>query len=191
MSSYEFRPKGVFLTVLLIADVDEKGTEAAAASAAITESRTVTRFRSDFPLIDFVADHPFLFAIRHNPTKLIIFVGRAEKFRSFFTGKMFSNIPSARKHERVTDLCFHEPIKCIRVVVRSNSDEDSTKVNPADFTANDSLVRRKFCKAVLDGFALTDLAARALLTFFHRNYENRTLRTSTNCNFSVQCLHQI
>lgn len=56
-------------------EVNEKGTEAAAS--------TQMRFccgRSFLPRINipisFTADHPFLFFIRHNPTKSILFTGR-------------------------------------------------------------------------------------------------------------------
>ncbi|NXN95707.1 SPB10 protein, partial [Rhinopomastus cyanomelas] len=49
-------------------EVNEEGTEAAAASSAALASRSAT--------IVFVADHPFLFFIRHNKTKTILFLGR-------------------------------------------------------------------------------------------------------------------
>jgi serpin B len=50
--------------------VDEKGTEAAAATAvAVAVSASVGS-----PV--FRADHPFLFLIRHNATKSILFLGR-------------------------------------------------------------------------------------------------------------------
>ena len=49
-------------------EVNEEGTEAAAATAVVKrQSRTTPRF---------VADHPFLFFIRHNPSKSILFAGR-------------------------------------------------------------------------------------------------------------------
>jgi serpin B len=48
-------------------DVDEAGTEAAAA--------TVVSFTRGGPA-SFIADHPFLFLIRHNPTGAILFLGR-------------------------------------------------------------------------------------------------------------------
>ncbi|XP_072880321.1 leukocyte elastase inhibitor-like [Hemitrygon akajei] len=51
-------------------EVNEEGTEAAAATAAIMMLRcSPIRF-------DFVADHPFLFFIRHNKTRNILFFGR-------------------------------------------------------------------------------------------------------------------
>ncbi|XP_049913274.1 leukocyte elastase inhibitor-like [Epinephelus moara] len=49
-------------------DVNEEGTEAAAATAASISVRSLP------PM--FVADHPFLFFIRHNPTNSILFAGR-------------------------------------------------------------------------------------------------------------------
>ncbi|KFV06402.1 Plasminogen activator inhibitor 2 [Pterocles gutturalis] len=51
-------------------EVNEEGTEAAAASSASLASRSLGA------TVIFVADHPFLFFIRHNKTKSIIFLGR-------------------------------------------------------------------------------------------------------------------
>ncbi|POI29866.1 hypothetical protein CIB84_006384, partial [Bambusicola thoracicus] len=51
-------------------EVNEEGTEAAAASSASLASRTLGA------TVIFVADHPFLFIIRHNKTKCILFLGR-------------------------------------------------------------------------------------------------------------------
>ncbi|KAM3592979.1 uncharacterized protein V6R79_003077 [Siganus canaliculatus] len=51
-------------------EVNEEGTEAAAATAAIMMLRCALR-----PAM-FIADHPFLFFIRHNPSKSILFAGR-------------------------------------------------------------------------------------------------------------------
>ncbi|XP_063339745.1 leukocyte elastase inhibitor-like isoform X3 [Pelmatolapia mariae] len=51
-------------------DVNEEGTEAAAATGVDMEVRSIT-----IP-VEFVADHPFIFFIRHKPTKSILFVGR-------------------------------------------------------------------------------------------------------------------
>jgi serpin B len=53
--------------------VDEEGTEAAAATAMICKCRGMSMVTS------FVADHPFLFLIRHKGTGLTLFVGRVEK----------------------------------------------------------------------------------------------------------------
>ncbi|XP_060949806.1 leukocyte elastase inhibitor-like [Limanda limanda] len=52
-------------------DVNEEGTEAAAATAVIMMLGCVLRPRGTF-----IADHPFLFFIRHNPTKTVLFSGR-------------------------------------------------------------------------------------------------------------------
>ena len=54
--------------------VDEKGTEAAAATAVVMiRSAAVT---SPEEAVAFQADHPFLFYIRHRPTGLVLFIGR-------------------------------------------------------------------------------------------------------------------
>uniref|UniRef100_A0A8C6SXH6 Serpin B6 n=1 Tax=Neogobius melanostomus TaxID=47308 RepID=A0A8C6SXH6_9GOBI len=51
-------------------EVNEEGTEAAAATGVVvTESCALMRPR-------FIADHPFLFFIRHNASKSILFAGR-------------------------------------------------------------------------------------------------------------------
>lgn len=52
-------------------EVNEEGTEAAAATAVIMAAVSARR--------EFVANHPFLFLIRHKPTNAILFVGRFEK----------------------------------------------------------------------------------------------------------------
>ncbi|XP_042597706.1 leukocyte elastase inhibitor-like isoform X1 [Cyprinus carpio] len=49
-------------------EVNEEGTEAAGATGAIFATRSFAQM--------FIADHPFLFFIRHNPTKSILFYGR-------------------------------------------------------------------------------------------------------------------
>ncbi|XP_061569378.1 leukocyte elastase inhibitor-like isoform X2 [Cololabis saira] len=51
-------------------EVNEEGTEAAAATAAVMMLRCAPRTAS------FVADHPFLFFIRHNPSNSVLFAGR-------------------------------------------------------------------------------------------------------------------
>ena len=55
-------------------DVDEEGTEAAAATAVIAVASAVEPPRPS-PVI-FRADHPFLFLIRHDQTGAILFMGR-------------------------------------------------------------------------------------------------------------------
>ncbi|XP_076873395.1 leukocyte elastase inhibitor A-like [Brachyhypopomus gauderio] len=63
---------GLFLSAVAhkaFVEVNEEGTEAAAATAGIV---SFCMFREE----DFMADHPFLFFIRHNPTKSILFMGK-------------------------------------------------------------------------------------------------------------------
>jgi len=55
-------------------EVNEIGTEAAAATAVIVAE--ITSLGPPIPL--FRADHPFLFLIRHNPTGSILFLGRVD-----------------------------------------------------------------------------------------------------------------
>lgn len=52
-------------------EVNEEGSEAAAASAAVIKLRELLM---DGP-IDFVADHPFLFLIREDMTGVVLFIG--------------------------------------------------------------------------------------------------------------------
>ena len=54
-------------------DVDEDGTEAAAATAVLMFRGSVQRTE---PPVVFRADHPFLFLIRDRPTGTILFLGR-------------------------------------------------------------------------------------------------------------------
>ena len=56
-------------------DVDEEGTEAAAATAAMMMRLSMPQP----PEFDFVADRPFLFAIRERTTGVILFMGRVER----------------------------------------------------------------------------------------------------------------
>uniref|UniRef100_A0A4W6G1X2 Serpin B6 n=1 Tax=Lates calcarifer TaxID=8187 RepID=A0A4W6G1X2_LATCA len=51
-------------------EVNEEGTEAAAATAAAMSERSLM-----IPAM-FIADHPFLFFIRHNTTMSVLFAGR-------------------------------------------------------------------------------------------------------------------
>ncbi|KAJ8277739.1 hypothetical protein GJAV_G00079350 [Gymnothorax javanicus] len=52
-------------------EVNEEGTEAAAATAAVV----MLRCARPRPVM-FIADHPFLFFIRHNPSQSVLFCGR-------------------------------------------------------------------------------------------------------------------
>lgn len=63
---------GLFLSTVAhkaFVEVNEEGTEAAAATAVMV---LMCRFREEH----FTADHPFIFFIRHNKTKAILFLGR-------------------------------------------------------------------------------------------------------------------
>ncbi|KAJ7338467.1 hypothetical protein JRQ81_012340 [Phrynocephalus forsythii] len=51
-------------------DVNEVGTEAAAATGAAISTRSLVSYEV------FLADHPFLFCIRHNPTNTVLFLGK-------------------------------------------------------------------------------------------------------------------
>ena len=55
-------------------DVDEHGTEAAAATAIVV--RTVAAVRPDAPPVTMTVNHPFLLAITDTPTGLLLFLGR-------------------------------------------------------------------------------------------------------------------
>lgn len=56
--------------------VDEKGTEAAAATVVVM--KVGGRLSRTDPPKSFVADHPFLFVIRHRKTGCVLFMGRIE-----------------------------------------------------------------------------------------------------------------
>ncbi|XP_008436644.1 leukocyte elastase inhibitor A-like, partial [Poecilia reticulata] len=56
-------------------EVNEKGTEAAASTQMFFRCLRSFLPRVNIP-ISFTADHPFLFFIRHDPTKTILFAGR-------------------------------------------------------------------------------------------------------------------
>ncbi|XP_067853864.1 leukocyte elastase inhibitor-like [Heptranchias perlo] len=65
---------GLFLSKVIhksFVEVNEEGTEAAAATAASFSVRTAMLLETKF-----VADHPFLFFIKHNKTQSILFFGR-------------------------------------------------------------------------------------------------------------------
>lgn len=56
-------------------EIDEKGTEAAAATAVVMQIESAMPSRPEKPK-EFIADHPFLFYIIDNETKAILFMGR-------------------------------------------------------------------------------------------------------------------
>ena len=51
--------------------VNEEGTEAAAATAMITYNCVQSKQKT----FNFIANHPFLYYIRHKPTNMVIFCG--------------------------------------------------------------------------------------------------------------------
>jgi serpin B len=68
------RPGDLYLSAVIhqaFVEVDEKGTEAAAATGAVVAARGIPA-----PPPVFRADHPFLFLIRENETGSILFMGR-------------------------------------------------------------------------------------------------------------------
>lgn len=54
-------------------EVNEQGTEAAAATGAVVTLRGISMFQKP---IDFVADHPFIFIIKEELTNVVVFTGR-------------------------------------------------------------------------------------------------------------------
>jgi serpin B len=68
-------PKSLFISAVVhkaFVDVNEAGTEAAAATAVVMQKRSA-------PGTFFRADHPFLFLIRDTATGSILFLGRVAK----------------------------------------------------------------------------------------------------------------
>lgn len=66
------RSNGIFVSEarhMVAIDVNEEGTEAAAATVIISLWRTIPMERI------FIADHPFLFYITHRPTNSVVFIG--------------------------------------------------------------------------------------------------------------------
>jgi serpin B len=59
-----------------VVEVNEKGTEAAAATAVVVMTRSAMILKDPF---EFRADHPFLFFIQDNATKSVLFLGRVVK----------------------------------------------------------------------------------------------------------------
>ena len=74
-------PKGLSISIVVhqaFVDVDEKGTEAAAATAVVM-APGAGREPPDLKKAVFRADHPFVFVIRENKTGSILFMGRVTK----------------------------------------------------------------------------------------------------------------
>ncbi|MDK1032271.1 MAG: serpin family protein, partial [Planctomycetia bacterium] len=66
--------KDLFISAVVhkaFVDVNEEGTEAAAATAVVIETESI-----EPPPPVFRADHPFIFLIRHEKTGAILFIGR-------------------------------------------------------------------------------------------------------------------
>ena len=59
-----------------VVDVNEEGTEAAAATAVVMQMRCAAFISKEY---QFRADRPFLFFIQHKPTKSILFLGQLVK----------------------------------------------------------------------------------------------------------------
>lgn len=57
-------------------ELDEQGTEAAAATAVVVGLATAAPQRPEPPVTEFRADRPFLFALVHEPTGAPLFLGR-------------------------------------------------------------------------------------------------------------------
>ena len=73
-------------------EVNEQGTEAAAASATIMFGSCL--FSTKEEEIDFVADHPFLFMIREDTTGTLLFIGHVlNPFDSSDTSSIGSSLP--------------------------------------------------------------------------------------------------
>ena len=73
-------PQGLVISRVIhkaFVEVDEEGTEAAAATAVVARGAGAAPVRPPEPK-EFRADHPFLFVIRHEATGAVLFVGRVE-----------------------------------------------------------------------------------------------------------------
>jgi serpin B len=71
-------PRGLYISAVLhkaYVDVNEEGSEAAAATAVVMVTRSMMRPRPR-PIPIFRADHPFMFLIRDRETGSILFLGR-------------------------------------------------------------------------------------------------------------------
>jgi serpin B len=70
--------KSVFISAAIhkaYIDVDEEGTEAAAATAVMIAGMAMRQAPPQPPIV-FRADHPFLFLLRDNSSGAILFLGR-------------------------------------------------------------------------------------------------------------------
>jgi serpin B len=71
----EFKISDVFHKAFV--EVNEEGTEAAAATAVVVAEKSAAM--QDDPIRNFRADHPFIFMIQHNASKSILFMGKMVK----------------------------------------------------------------------------------------------------------------
>jgi serpin B len=73
-------PEGVLVSRVIhkaFVEVDEVGTEAAAATAVLVAPGAAPGFTPPPPRVkEFHADHPFMFVIKHEKTGAILFIGR-------------------------------------------------------------------------------------------------------------------
>ena len=71
----EFKISDVFHKAFV--EVNEEGTEAAAATAVVVAEKSAAM--QEDPIRNFRADHPFIFMIQHNASKSILFMGKMVK----------------------------------------------------------------------------------------------------------------
>ncbi|MCI0703177.1 MAG: serpin family protein [Planctomycetia bacterium] len=72
--------QGLYISRVLhkaFVELDEEGTEAAAATAVVMMLRGAAQPLPS-PVKEFRADHPFVFVIKHEPTGAVLFMGRVE-----------------------------------------------------------------------------------------------------------------
>jgi len=72
-------PEGLYISRVIhkaFVELDELGTEAAAATAVVHMSFAASGLPSLPQVKEFRADHPFLFVIKHEPTGAVLFIGR-------------------------------------------------------------------------------------------------------------------
>ncbi|KAM0870744.1 hypothetical protein ACQ4PT_039817 [Festuca glaucescens] len=60
-------------------EVNEEGTEAAAATAIVGGFTCAPLMRTPVEVMDFVADHPFMFLIKEDLSGVVVFAGQVAK----------------------------------------------------------------------------------------------------------------
>ncbi|KAK3025217.1 hypothetical protein RJ639_044565 [Escallonia herrerae] len=96
-------------------EVNEEGTEAAAASAGVIKLRSL-QFSDK---MDFVADHPFLFLIRENMTGVVLFIGQ-----DFYSCHVTSTIAKhllSRKAQHANVVCSPLSVHVILSLIAAGS----------------------------------------------------------------------